>query len=152
MRAVPHRPRCTLICVRRLKKFAPAAVILVALMLAGSGSAWTLNEVQLDTNYCRENLQIGSDKTASHTATPSFLLSGDGGLSSYTIFIDGASIGTWRSDGYGNVCIYDTLPLAEGAHVLTGNELSPHSTYTTIPLNFSVDTVLPPAPTTPALS
>src|SRR5947207_16019056 len=113
MRAVLHRPRRTLTSVRHVRILAPAAAILVALVLAGSGSAWTLNEVQLDTNYCRENLQLGADKAASHTAMPSFLLSGDGGLSSYQISIDGASIGTWRSDGYGNVCIYDTLPLAD---------------------------------------
>jgi hypothetical protein len=59
---------------------------------AGSGT----NTVQLDNGSCVRNLQIGSDPNASSSATPSFVLAGDGGLSSYEMFIDGKSIGTFQ--------------------------------------------------------
>jgi hypothetical protein len=128
------------------------AGLAVLVVLAGSSLARTTNVAQLDDGTCGRNLQIGSDKTASSSATPSFLLWGDGGLSSYQIFIDGASIGTFASDGFANVCITASVPLANGPHVLTGNELAPHNTYTVTPFSFSVDTVPPAQPSTPVIS
>src|SRR5262245_61070680 len=122
-------------------------IVAVALVTAGSTLARTTNVVQLDDGTCGKNLQIGSDKTASSSATPQFLLWGDGGASSYQMFIDGTSIGTFSSDGWGNVCVYTTVPISDGPHTLTGNELSPHNTYTVTPLSFSVDTVPPSTPT-----
>jgi hypothetical protein len=77
---------------------------------------------------------------------------GDGGLSSYKVFIDGVAIGTFNSDGYANVCIRTTTMLANGSHTLTGNELAPHSTYTITPFSFLVDTVAPAAPSAPTLA
>jgi len=124
----------------------------VMLMLPGATFARTLNVANLDDGTCGQNLQVGSDKTASRSATPSFLLWGDGGASSYTIFIDGVSIGIFLSNGFANVCITTTTPLADGPHLLTGNELLPHSTYVITPFNFSVDTVPPPAPSPPVVS
>ena len=59
-------------------------------VLAGSGVAAVTNTAQLDNGTCGRNLQLGSDKTASTSATPSFLIAGDGGLSSYRAFVDGA--------------------------------------------------------------
>ena len=90
-------------------------------------------------------LQVGSDPTASSSATPSFFLKGDGGLSSYVISIDGIELGTFSSTGRAIVCIKVTRPLADGPHLLTGVELRPHPTYVVAPFAFSVDTV-PPAP------
>ncbi|MDP9334421.1 MAG: Ig-like domain-containing protein [Actinomycetota bacterium] len=127
------------------------AAVAFAFLVAAGASAWTTNLAQLDNGKCGTDLQIGSDKTASSSATPTFWLMGDGGLSSYQAFIDGVSVGTFNSDGYANVCIRTSSRLAEGTHVLTANELAPHSTYTITPFNFSVDTVAPSAPTTPAL-
>src|SRR5262249_24795773 len=124
----------------------------VGLLLPGSASAFVLNQVQLDNGVCGQNLQVGSDPTASASATPSFLLSGDGGLSSYAISIDGVSIGTFKSDGFGNVCIRTTVALADGAHQLTGTELAPHAGNVVGPFAFSVDTVAPPAPSAVALN
>ena len=64
----------------------------VASLFAGSASAvWTTNLVQLDNGTCGINLQIGSDKTASSSNKPTFWLMGDGGLSSYSVAIDGVS-------------------------------------------------------------
>src|SRR5262245_35151802 len=78
----------------------------VALVLPGAvGAAWTTNLVQLDNGTCGNNLQIGSDRTASSTSRPSFWLQGDGGLSSYTVWIDGSPLGTFSSTGLANVCI-----------------------------------------------
>src|SRR5262245_2778779 len=139
-------------CPNRLRALAPACarIVLAVLSLgvallaldAGSASAWTLNVAQLDNATCGTNLQIGSNKTASSSNRPSFLLWGDGWAARYEAFVDGVSIGTFGADGYGNVCIYTTTPLAEGNHVLTGNELTPRL-LTVTPLNFSVDTVPP---------
>jgi fibronectin type 3 domain-containing protein len=67
------------------------------------------------------------------------------------MFIDGVSIGTFSSDASANVCVSTSVPLANGAHVLTGNELSPISTNVVTPFNFSVDTVVPPTTSTPVL-
>src|SRR5262245_42588585 len=85
------------------------------------GSAWVLNQVQLDDGTCGHNLQIGSDVTASSSATPLFLLYGDGSRSSYAVKIDGVSIGTFTSNAFANVCIQDTTTLAQGAHTLTAS-------------------------------
>jgi fibronectin type 3 domain-containing protein len=127
-------------------------VIALFLVMPGVGSAFTLNASQLDYGYCGQNLQLGSDQTASSTATPSFVLTGDGSAASYQMFIDGAPIGTFNSDTSGNVCIRTTTPLADGAHVLTGNELRPNSGNAVPAFNFSVDTVPPPAPSGPTLA
>src|SRR4051794_35141989 len=77
--ALPHPRR-----LARLRSLLVAigCVLAVASVLAGSASsAWTTNLVQLDNGTCGQNLQIGSDKTVSSSATPSFWLMGDGGLS-----------------------------------------------------------------------
>ena len=128
------------------------AAAVASLVVVGGSSAATLNTAQLDNGTCGRNLQLGSDKTASTSATPSFLIAGDGGLSSYEAFVDGARVGTFYSDGFANVCVYDTMPLADGPHVLTANELLPHSTWTITPFNFTVDTVPPAQPSTPSIS
>ena len=94
--------------------------------------------------------RLGQDSSSS--ATPDFLLWGDGGLSSYAAFIDGAPIGTFNSDGFANVCITTSVPLADGPHLLTANELRPNSTFTSVPFNFSVDTSPPAQPSTPVIS
>jgi fibronectin type 3 domain-containing protein len=127
-------------------------VIALFLLMPGVSSAFTLNGSQLDYGYCGQNLQLGSDRTASSSATPSFVMTGDGSAASYQMFIDGSSIGTFNSDSFGNVCITTTARLAEGAHVLTGNELRPNASNSVPAFNFSVDTVPPPAPSAPALA
>jgi hypothetical protein len=133
--------------------FLAAGAALLALLLPGAvGAAWTTNLVTLDDGICGTNLQIGSDKTASSSATPSFFLRGDGGLSSYSVSIDGASIGTFNSLGNGVVCIRAPVTLADGAHVLTGTELKPHAGWVVTPFAFTVDTVSPAAPSEPVLS
>src|SRR5262245_31602876 len=133
---------------------AVAVVLMSSLscLLASASGAATMNTAQLDNGTCGRNLQLGSDKTASSSATPTFLIAGDGGLSKYEAFIDGAPIGTFNSDGVANVCVYDTIPLADGPHVLTANELQPHPTYTVTPFNFPVDTVPPAQPSTPVIA
>src|SRR4029079_10294297 len=83
----------------------------LALVFAHTSQAATLNTAQLDNGTCGRNLQLGSDKTSSSSATPSFVITGDGGLSRYQAFVDGASIGIFASDGFANVCVYDTIPL-----------------------------------------
>ena len=118
-----------------------------------AASAGPLNTVVLDNGICGRNLQLGSDPTASSSATPTFLLYGDGAAASYRVFIDGALLGTFNtSNPYGNVCITTTVALSQGAHTLTGNELSPHATYTVTPFQFSVDTVPPAVPSAPVLN
>jgi fibronectin type 3 domain-containing protein len=128
------------------------AAALVGLVVIGGSGATTLNTAQLDNGTCGRNLQLGSDRTASASATPSFVIAGDGGLSRYEAFVDGASIGIFASDGFANVCAYDTIPLADGPHVLTANELQPHSTFTVVPFNFTVDTVPPAQPSVPVIA
>src|SRR6266542_3387272 len=123
---------------RRLLSAPPRFGVVLALALVGLvwvGSSWgaLTNTAQLDNGMCGRNLQLGSDKTASSSATPSFLLAGDGGLSSYQAFVDGAPVGVFYSDGY-------------------ANELLPHPTYTITPFSFSVDTVPPAQPSTPVIS
>ncbi len=128
------------------------SLALLAVLLPSGVAAGTLNTAVLDNGTCGHNLQLGSDPTASSSATPTFLLYGDGGAASYAMFIDGVSIGTFNtSDMYGDVCINDTLTLAQGAHVLTGNELKPNAANTVTPFNFSVDTIPPNPPSTPYL-
>ena len=128
-------------------------VAAISLLIVGSGGAFTLNQAQLDDGTCGHNLQLGSDKTASSSSTPWFLLFGDGNHASYRIFIDGTSIGTFNSsDVFGNVCIHDTIPLADGPHLLTGNEITPVPTNVVTPFNFSVDTVPPSTPPAPTMS
>src|SRR5262245_44067411 len=104
-------------CCRAL--LAVGATLLALLLPAAGGAAWTTNLVQLDNGTCGNNLQIGSDRTASSSSTPSFWLMGDGGLSSYTASIDGSAIGTFSSTGAANVCITTSSPLADGSHRLT---------------------------------
>ena len=133
--------------------FLAVGIVAVAMLVFPSVSfARTTNVVNLDDGTCGQNLQVGSDKTASRSATPSFLLWGDGGLSSYSISIDGLPLGTFNSDGFANVCICTVVPLVDGPHVLTATELAPHPTLTVAPLNFTVDTVPPPPPSPPVVS
>jgi hypothetical protein len=130
-----------------------AAAALLALLLPGAvGAAWTTNVVTLDDGTCGTNLQVGSDRTASSSATPSFFLRGDGGLSSYAVSIDGSPIGTFNSAGNAVVCIEAPAPLGDGPHVLTGTELKPHGGWVVTPLAFTVDTVPPAPPSEPVLS
>jgi fibronectin type 3 domain-containing protein len=147
-------PRTTPSRTRRLRRYwiASAFAIVLLLSLPGVSSAWVLNQAQLDYGYCSQNLQTGSDVTASQSTTPSFVLTGDGTTGSYQMFIDGNSIGTFNTDVYGNVCIYTTAPLAQGPHVLTGNELKPNPSNTVPAFNFSVDSIAPPAPSAPTLA
>src|SRR5262245_48233565 len=128
------------------------ALGLGSLFAGASSAAWTTNLVQLDNGTCGRNLQIGSDKTASSSNLPSFWLMGDGGLSSYSAFIDGVPIGTFQSAGNGNVCLLTTTPLSDGPHTLTANELAPRPTMLVTPFAFTVDTVPPPSPSVPVLS
>ena len=101
------------------RRLALALTVLVGvLVVPGVTSAWTVNLVQLDTGACGKNLQTGSDKTASLSATPSFYLMGDGAISKYEMFVDGVSLGIFIGDGSANVCIYATNRLADGGHVL----------------------------------
>src|SRR5215211_8736343 len=89
---MPHAPKLTLLRMQtKSAVMAMAAILLIATVPSVRASTLALNEAQLDNGYCGTNLQIGSNKTASASATPSFLLAGDGGLSSYRIFIDGRS-------------------------------------------------------------
>jgi fibronectin type 3 domain-containing protein len=125
--------------------------LLAMLITAPSAGAGVLNSTQLDNGVCGQNLQLGSNITASNTATPSFLLAGDGALSSYSIKIDGVSIGTFNSDRYSQVCILTTAALSNGTHTLTGSELAPNPANAVPSFAFTVDTVAPSPPSTPAL-
>jgi fibronectin type 3 domain-containing protein len=128
------------------------AVVTTALVSAGTGSAvWTVGLVALDNGTCGSNLQLGSNKNASNTATPTFWLQGNGGLSKYDVYIDGAYVGRFSSDAWANVCISTTSRLSDGAHRLTGNEVQPNAANTITPLDFSVDTVPPNTPSIPTL-
>ena len=123
------------------------------MLLPGSaGAAWTTNSVVLDDGTCGRNLQVGSDDKASGSATPSFFVRGDGGLSSYAMAIDGHAIGTFASAGNGVVCVAVAAALVDGAHVLTGTELAPHAGSTVASMQFTVDTVAPAPPSAPALA
>src|SRR5262249_37995393 len=91
------------------------------------------------------------NKTASSTATPTFLLEGDGGLSSYDVVIDTRTLGTFRSTFDAVVCIRTTARLAQGPHRLTATEPAPNAG-PVVRLPSSVGTVPPKAPTRPVLS
>src|ERR1043166_7464279 len=98
------------------------------------------NEIQLDNGTCGRNLQLGNDRTASSSATPTFLLNGDGGASEYTAKIDGQALpGSFTSDGYGNVCITVSTGLSDGPHILAAREIRPNPQDVT-PFAFSGDT------------
>jgi hypothetical protein len=128
----------------------PAGIVLLFLFSvvpSVPAQALTVNAIQLDNGTCGQNLQEGSNATASPTTTPSFLLTGDGGLSSYSASVDGRSLGTFKSDGYGNVCILDTTTLSEGSHQLTAQELAPHPSNVVSPFNFEVEAVPLASPT-----
>jgi len=110
------------------------------------------NTFVLDPGVCGQNLQVGSDKTASKSPTPSFLLVGDGGASQYEVSIDGAPIGTFNGDVFGHVCVLAPTPLADGKHVITGKELKPNPALAVTPFDFTVDTRSPAAPSEPVLT
>src|SRR5262245_8335658 len=56
-----------------------AATAVAALMLPiAAGAEWITNSIALDPGACGRNLQVGSDRTASTSATPTFMLQGDG--------------------------------------------------------------------------
>jgi VCBS repeat-containing protein len=140
----------------RRRTVATAAIVGVALITAsfvahGAGALLNTNEAMLDDGTCGHNLQLGSDVNASQSNTPTFLLAGDGGLSTYAMKIDGVSIGSFNSDGHGNVCILDTVVFADGAHSLTGTETRPNPANPVTPYNFTIDTTPPATPSTPAL-
>jgi hypothetical protein len=132
-----------------------SAVVLIALagvvVPARPASAAVTNTVVLDNGTCGHDLQLGSDPTASSSATPTFLLYADGGAASYSVAIDGTSIGTFHGNGYGDACITDALVLSNGPHVLTANELAPHAGNPVTPFSFTVDTVPPSVPSQPSL-
>jgi fibronectin type 3 domain-containing protein len=128
----------------------PLALILV-MLVPGVGFAFTTNTVQLDNGTCGRNLQLGSDLTASSSATPTFYLTGDGGASSYQASIDGTSIGTFNGNTSAVVCINDPLHLSDGAHTLTLKELAPNPGNTIAPFAFTVDTTPPATPSAPLL-
>ena len=116
---------------------------LAGLLLPGAvGAAWITNSIALDPGTCGRNLQVGANPTAAATAVPTFLLQGDGGLSSYAVTIDRKRVGTFRSTGGGVVCIKPRKPLADGPHLLTAVELAPNAGIV-IRMRFSVDTVAP---------
>jgi len=147
------RRRTTGGCLKRTASLVGSVLLAlgVALVPAGSAAAFTLNAIQLDNGTCVQNLQLGSDPTASSNDTPSFLLTGDGPLSSYQFSIDGTVIGNFNANTNGNVCIDDTTPLTEGSHQLTGQELAPHPSDVVSPFNFTVDTLPLATPSQPVL-
>jgi large repetitive protein len=132
----------------------PAAVLITlagVLFPTRPATAATPNTVVLDNGTCGHDLQLGSDPTASSSATPTFLLYADGGAASYSVAIDGTAIGTFHGNDYGNACITDTLVLSNGPHVLTADELAPNPGNPVTPFSFSVDTVPPSTPSEPYL-
>jgi hypothetical protein len=145
LRPRPIRPRA------RRRPWTLVAACAALLLPAAAGAGWTTNEASLDTGLCGRNLQAGAERTASVSATPTFLLQGDGGASSYAVAIDGRRLGTFTSRGDAVVCIPTRTALDEGRHVLTGTELAPNAG-TQIRLAFSVDTRAPRPPTRPVLS
>lgn len=128
------------------------ALAVAGLLLPAVGAAeWTTNSLSLDTGACGRNLQIGSNRTASATALPTFLLEGDGGGSSYGVSLDGKPLGTFGSTPDAVVCIRVGRRLTDGPHLLVGTELVPRAG-TVVQLSFSVDTVPPRPPSRPVLS
>ncbi len=126
--------------------------------------ALTTNTVKLDGDPGNNNGTIYSCSsqvpntvngvTYINTHTPAFNLAANGGLASYQWFIDGISQGTVNGDGFGFACPKVTTPLPDGPHSFTAIELAPTAgTHTSPdPLNFTIDTVPPPAPSTPKLA
>src|SRR6185369_323171 len=96
------------------------ATILTVAVLPASVAARTINTAQLDDGTCGHSLQLGSNKTSSSSATPWFLVYGNGAGTRYQLFIDGVGIGSFDANMYGDVCANTTTRLADGAHVLTG--------------------------------
>src|SRR3954471_1960848 len=127
------------------------AAALALLLPGGAGAEWVTNSVSLDSGQCGRNLQVGSIKAASTTALPTFLLQGDGGMSSYAVTIDGAAAGTFGSSSDALVCIKLAAALAEGTHEFVGTELAPRAGVE-LRLSFLVDTIRPKAPARPLLS
>jgi fibronectin type 3 domain-containing protein len=142
---------------RGFSRLLRAGVVLLTLAAVGlpvveAASAYgTTNTVQLDDGTCGNDLQLGSNITASSSATPTFLLYADGGAASYAVSIDGTSIGTFKGNNMGNACINDPLVLTNGAHVLTASELAPKPANPVTPFSFTVDTTPPSVPSTPIL-
>ncbi len=127
--------------------------------------AYTTNSVKLDNDTQSSNgstYQCGSTQNIGYVGStpyvnnnkPVFNMAADGGLASYQWFIDGVSQGTVNGTGFGYACAYVTTALSEGTHAFTATELAPKAgTHTTPdPLNFVVDTIPPPAPSTPTLA
>jgi hypothetical protein len=139
--------------LRRTVVCAIGAAVAAALVpsVGQAWSLWTTNHIELDSGTCGQMLAIGSDQTASSSATPSFTMEGDGGMPSYAMAIDGVPIGTFTSAGRGIVCITAPTPLADGPHLLTGAELSPRPSMAVPAFAFSVDTVAPTPPSSPSL-
>jgi hypothetical protein len=148
---LPRFPDTLRSCPPSRALVAGCAALVVLLFPGAVGAAWVTNSIALDTGPCGRNLQVGSNTTASAVATPTFLLQGDGGLSSYAISIDGRRIGIFRSTGQAVVCIRARRPLADGPHLLTGVELGPNAGRK-VRLRFSVDTVPPRPPSRPVLA
>lgn len=144
-------PSSILQTLRRRHRLVPVVALVLLLLLPGSGLAATANVVQLDNGTCGHDAQLGSDKTASSTATPWFYLTGDGGASSYQAWIDGTSIGTFAGNPFAVVCINTPAALTNGPHTLTLQELAPNPSNSIAPFVFTVDTVPPAVPSTPVL-
>lgn len=142
-------------CALRRTVVCAIGAALAAALIPSVGQAWSLwttNLIELDPGACGQMLAIGSDATASGSATPTFMLSGDGGMSSYAMAIDGVAIGTFTSTGRGMVCIAAPTPLADGPHLLTGVELAPRPAMAVPAFAFSVDTVAPRPSSQPSLA
>lgn len=154
----------------RLITYLAAGLVLLAAVLAAAfgtrsdstaaaeksavAAARVTNAIQLDDGTCGRQLQIGSDRTASSSASPTFLVYGDGGASVYTAKIDGQALtGSFTSDMFGNVCVTteSVSPITDGPHILTAHEVRPNP-QDLEPFAFSVDTVPPATPSTPEMS
>jgi hypothetical protein len=129
-------------------------VMLIAIILP-SGTAralGTVNTVQLDDGTCGTDLRIGTDVTASSSATPSFMIWADGSSATYSMKIDGVAIGTFGPPTNAwNTCVKAPNTLAQGTHTISGNELFPNASNTVTPFTFTVDSIPPSAPTNLAL-
>jgi len=109
--------------------------------------------MQLDPGVCGTNLQIGSDPKSAGTSVPRILLHGNGGASEYYAWFDEIQVaGSFKSDGWGNVCIKPDRDLADGNHVLRVQEIAPNKAAVIPTFSFNVDTQRPSTPSTPVLS
>jgi hypothetical protein len=95
-------------------------------------------------NHFVLNGRVGSDPSAINVATPVITLTADGGLATYTVTIDGSSLGTFKNALPTAVCIR-TPVLADGAHTIAAQEVSPKA-QPVAPYTFRVDTSAPSAP------